>query len=345
MKKTLALLLALIMAFALVACGGNSNNNTTPAPGNNSEIKAHNFVFQCVGTEQGTDYITAKEFAEKLSAASGGALEIKVYGTDQLAGGNTNKALEMLATGEVDIGCYAQSVCANINPKIGICTLPWTFTSYDDVNEKMAGAAGDYLKAEFENVGIVWIDYTHNAMRQLSNSKRPVTTPADLKDLKIRVPGGNVFMDTWKALGADATSMAWSEVFTALQQGTIDGHENGAKTSQSNSIQEVNKYWTVWNYAYDGYPLLFNKACWDSLDEAQQKLIREVAAEVYTASRKQVEDQEASIWKSFEDDYGCEIIYLDDSQIGAFQEMVRPVVEKYKETYGKEAYEALGIAW
>jgi C4-dicarboxylate transporter DctM subunit len=172
-----------------------------------------------------------------------------------------------------------------------------------------------------------------------------VTTPEDRKNLKIRVPGGNVFMDTWNALGADVTSMAWSEVFTALQQGTIDGQENGAKTSQSNSIQEVNKYWTVWNYAYDGYPLLFNKACWDSLDEAQQSLIQEVAAEVYSASRQQVEEQEASIWKSFEDDYKCEVVYLDDAQIAAFQEMVRPVVEKYKDTYGKEAYEAFGIAW
>ena len=354
--------MALAMTLSLAACGASSSGSgsssapaaSTSAPAASSsaasasseaKIAPHKFVFQCVGTEQGTDYITGKAFADALLDASGGALEVKVYGTDQLAGGNTNKALEMLATGEVDIGCYAQSVCANINSKIGICTLPWTFTSYADVNEKMAGAAGDYLKEQFAAVGIEWIDYTHNAMRQLSNSKRPVTTPEDLKNLKIRVPGGNVFMDTWNALGADVTSMAWSEVFTALQQGTIDGQENGAKTSQSNSIQEVNKYWTVWNYAYDGYPLLFNKKCWDSLDATQQQLIRDVAAEVYAASRKQVEEQEDLIWKSFEDDYDCEIVYLDDAQIAAFQEMVRPVVEKYKEAYGKEAYEAFGIAW
>jgi TRAP-type C4-dicarboxylate transport system substrate-binding protein len=184
MKKTshaLVLVLSLILALA-AGCGQSAapTQSTAPTqsaapaqsetPGTAAQVAPHKFVFQCVGTEQGIDYTTGKAFADALLEASGGALEVKVYGTDQLAGGNTNKALEMLATGEVDIGCYAQSVSANINPKIGICTLPWTFTSYADVNEKMAGAAGAYLKEQYAEVGIEWVDYTHNALRQLSNS-------------------------------------------------------------------------------------------------------------------------------------------------------------------------------
>jgi TRAP-type C4-dicarboxylate transport system substrate-binding protein len=139
--------------------------------------------------------------------------------------------------------------------------------------------------------------------------------------------------------------MAWSEVFTALQQKTIDGQENGAKTSQSNSIQEVNKYWTVWNYAYDGYPLLVNKTVWDKLSADQQAVLQEAATEVCEWSRNWVEEEEASIWASFEKDYGCEVIYLTPEEIAPFQEMVRPVVESYKDTFGQAAYEAFGIAW
>ncbi len=166
-------------------------------------------------------------------------MEVKVYGT---AAGRRqhNKALEMLATEEVDIGCYAR-VSRKHHPK-SASVLAWTFTSYADVNEKMAGAAGAYLKEQYAEVGIEWVDYTHNALRQLSNSKRPVTTPEDLKNLKIRVPGGDVFMDTWNALGADVTSMAWSEVFTALQQDHRRQEKRRKDLPSSNSIQEVNKY-------------------------------------------------------------------------------------------------------
>jgi len=354
MKKVTALVLALLMTVTLLAACGSSGTAGGTAAGSAAasasgsaaaSVKEKKFVFQCVGTDQGTDYITANSFADTVSKMSGGAMTIKVYGADQLAGGNTNKALEMLAKGEVDMGCYAQSVCANINPLIGICTLPWTFVSYDDVNEKMSGAAGEYLKKQFESTGIVWLDYTHNALRQLSNSKHTVATLADLKSLKIRVPGGNVFMDTWKALGADPTSMAWSEVFTALQQKTIDGQENGAKTSQSNSIEEVNKYWTVWNYAYDGYPLLVNKNVWDSLDATQQGILQDAAKEVCAASRTKVETDEEGIWASFEKDNGCEITRLTEDQLKPFQDAVASVVESYKNTFGKDAYDAFGIKW
>lgn len=341
MRKVLSIILTFAMITTLAGCG---SKNTGSQAGASTGDKVE-FVFQCVGTDQGIDFITANKFADVVVEKSGGAISIKVFGADQLAGGNTNKALEMLAQGKVDMGCYSQSVSANINPQIGICTLPWTFTSYEDVNNKMAGSAGDYLKEQYESVGIVWLDYTHNALRQLSNSKHAVRTPDDVKGLKIRVPGGNVFMDTWAALGADATSMAWSEVFTALQQKTIDGQENGAKTSQSNSIQEVNKYWTVWNYAYDGYPLLVNKTVWDGLTAEQQTLIQEAANETCEWSRTWVEGEEANIWDSFEKEYDCEVIRLTEDEIAAFKKIVEPVVESYKDTFGQAAYEAFGIAW
>ncbi len=332
-KKLLALGMAAVMATAMAGCSGSSSENG----GDSVEL-----TMTCVGTDQGIDYITSVEFADVVAEKSGGTIQIKVYGSDQLAGGSTNKALEMLATGQVDIGVYSNSVLSNICANIGVTSLPWIFTSYDDVNEKMQGAAGDYCKTELDAVGITWIDYTHNALRQISNSKHTVRTPEDVKGLKIRIPGGNVFMDTWKALGADPIAMAWSEVFTALQQGTIDGQENGVKTSQSNSIQEVNKFFTVWNYAYDPYPILFNKECWEGLTEEQRNIITEAANEVCAWSREWVETEEEELLTSFEE-AGVEVTRLTEDEMAAFREVVQPVIDSYKEVFGEEAYTAFGI--
>lgn len=337
-KRLFALGITAIIALATAGCGNSKNSGDT---GGGEKI---NLTMTCVGTDQGIDYITSVRFAETVAQKSDGAINIKVYGADQLAGGATNKALEMLATGQADIGVYSNSVLSNICANVGVTSLPWVFSSYEEVNEKMLGAAGKYCEEQLDAIGITWLDYTHNALRQISNNKRTVRTPEDVRGLKIRIPGGNVFNDTWRALGADPIAMAWSEVFTALQQGTIDGQENGVKTSQSNSIQEVNKYFTVWNYAYDPYPILFNKARWEELTDEQRTIIKEAANEVCEWSRDWVESEEEELLDFFRES-GVEITILSEDEIEAFRNIVEPVIENYKEVFGEEAYAAFGIEY
>ena len=101
------------------------------------------------------------------------------------------------------------------------------------------------------NKGITYLGSFHNGFRQLTNSKHAVTTPEDLKGLKIRVPGSAVYMGVFKALGASPTAMSWSEVFTAIQQGTIDGQENGCSVTKSAKMDEIQDYMTIWNYSYE----------------------------------------------------------------------------------------------
>lgn len=342
-KRWTASILTLAM-LGTVAFSGCGSANTSGGEADGDGVKAAKLTMQCVGTDQGIDYITSVKFAERVAELSNQAIQITVYGNDQLANGATTKALEMLATGQVDFGSYSQSVLSTICDKIGICSLPWIFGDYADVNEKMQGEAGAYCETALAEAGIKWLDYTHNALRQISNSKREIKTPEDIKNLKIRIPGGQVFSDVWSALGADATAMSWSEVFTALQQGTIDGQDNGFKTSSSNSIQEVNKYFTVWNYIYDGYPLLVNQQSWDKLDEEQQAIIMQAANEVCAWSREWVETEETEIIAAFEA-AGCTITYLTEEELLPFKEKVQPVIDKYKDVFGEEAYNAFGIAY
>lgn len=340
MKRTLSIALAAILSLLLlVGCGSNNQDSRNGENAGSGEVT---LTMTCVGTEQGIDYITSQKFAELVAEKSNGQITVTVYGNDQLANGDSNKAMSMLATGQVDLGSYACSVLANLNPGMGVCTLPFVFDSYETVNEYYQGTAGEYCQSLMESTGIVWLDYTHNALRQLSNSKHEIRTPDDMANLKIRIPGGTVFSEIWACLPADASAMSWSEVFTALQQGTLDGQENGFKTSQSNSIQDVNKYFTVWNYVYDAYPLLMNQASFDKLSEDQQGIILEAAAEACEWSRAWCEEEEASIISEFED-AGVTITYLTDEELATFKELVQPVIDQYRDEFGADAYDAFGI--
>lgn len=339
MKKMLALAMSLALT---VLCLSGCGSKDAPAASGAAPADSVELTMTCVGTEQGIDYVTSTKFAELVSEKSGGAIKITVYGNDQLANGDSNKAMSMLATGQVDLGSYACSVLANLNPGMGVCTLPFTFDSYETVNEYYQSTAGEWCSTLLNETGIVWLDYTHNALRQLSNSKHEVSTPEDLKNLKIRVPGGTVFSEIWACLPADASAMSWSEVFTALQQGALDGQENGFKTSQSNSIQDVNKYFTIWNYVYDAYPLLMNKSAYEKLSADQQAVITEAAAEACQWSREWCETGEADIIAEFESQ-GVTVTRLNADQLQAFKDLVQPVIDKYRDEFGAEAYAAFGI--
>lgn len=152
------------------------------------------------GTEQGTDFITSVRFAELVKEKSGGAIKISVFSSDQLAGGNQTKGIRNAGPGITDIGIYANSTLAIIDERVSTCILPWTFTSYEQANTLFAGSAGEYTKQILDKKGIVYLDTTHNALRQVSNSKREIRKPEDVRHLKIRVPGGSIFLDTWKTL-------------------------------------------------------------------------------------------------------------------------------------------------
>ena len=114
------------------------------------------------------------------------------------------------------------------------------------------------------------------------------------------------------------------------------------KTSDSNSIYEVNKFYTIWNYMYDGYPIVMNKKSWNKLDEEQRKILQEAATEACAWSRNKVETEEADLLKKLEQN-GVKVTRLTEEEINVFKELVKPVIEKYKDKYGEEAMKAFGL--
>ena len=331
-----ALLACLLLASVLSGCGSGGT-----AAGD-SEYEPVNLAMAVNGTDNQIDSLVANHFAELVMERSGGTVVVDVFPNDTLAGGNATKGIEYIAVGGSDLGAYATSVLSNLEPKLSVATIPWSFTSYQQAREIIDTTGGQYYAKLLADKGITYLGSFHNGFRQLTNSKRPVTKPEDLKGLKIRVPGSAVYMNTFDALGANPTAMSWSEVFTAIQQGTIDGQENGCSITKSAKMDEIQKYMTIWNYSYENDLFVINTKIWDALPENTQQLIQECATEACNWGRDKLEADEEALIQGFRD-VGMQVDVLTEEQLKPFQDQVADVVAELKAQYGEEACAAFGL--
>ena len=149
-------------------------------------------------------------------------------------------------------------------------------------------------------------------------------------------------MNTFNALGANPTAMSWSEVFTAIQQGTIDGQENGCSITKSAKMDEIQKYMTIWNYSYENDLFLVNTKIWENLPQNTRELIQQCATEACEWGRDKLEADEEALIQGFRD-VGMQVDVLTEEQLAVFQDTVKDVVADLKATYGEEACAAFGL--
>lgn len=292
--------------------------------------------------DQSNAAVMARAFAERLAEKSGGNIRVRVYPSDQLAGGNMSKGVEMLRIGATDCAFEPVDVLGVLDEHLLALSMPWTFESYEAAEANLNGAGGDYIKKLLADKGIVALGFIHNGFRQLTNSRKTIKTPADLNAMKLRVPGGDVFVNFFRAYGADPIAMSFSELFTALQQKTVDGQENGFDLIVANKFYEVQPYITVWNYSYGSFALVFNKKTYDSFDDATKALLNETAAEVCRIGCQNVVDNDQKQMQLIKD-FGCEVTELTEAELNVFKAQLTSYYENMKQKYGAEACEAFGI--
>ena len=332
-----ALLGTMLMVTGLSGCGSREVSDT-----NDGEYQKINLSMAVNGTDTQIDSLVAHHFADLVAERSDGNIVIDVFPNETLAGGNSTKGVEYIAVGGSDLGAYASCVLANLEPKLSVATLPWSFTSYQQAREVIDSTGGEYYAELLEAKGITYLGSFHNGFRQLTNSKHPVTKPEDLKDLKIRVPGSAVYMGVFNALGASPVAMSWSEVFTSIQQRTIDGQENGCSVTKSAKMDEIQKYMTIWNYSYENDLFVANTRVWESLEENTRLLLQECAAEACEWGRDRLEAEEDSLIQGFIDE-GMQVDILTEEQLQAFKDAVAELTAELKADYGEDACAAFGI--
>ncbi len=342
MKQSIILVLVAALCLSLFAGCGSAPAQSPSGEAGDSGYDSITLTMAVNGTDTQIDTRVANYFKELVEEETQGSVVIEVYPNDQLAGGNATKGIEMIADGSTDLAAYATSVLSVLDERLSIGTIPWMFNNYTEARETIDAGGLAYYDSVLQEQGITAIGSFHNGFRQLTNSKHAVTAPEDLKGLKIRVPGSEVYMNFFKAFGADPVAMNWSEVFTALQQGTIDGQENGVSITSTSGVVEVQKYMTIWNYTYENDLFLANSTLWNSLSESTRAMLTEKAVEACNWGRDQVEAEQDTLIAEFEEQ-GMEVTILTPEQLAPFQEVVSGLRRNFFEKYGAEACAAFGV--
>ena len=323
MKKFLALLMAMMMALSLVACGGDSGNtSTTGSTGADGEVGV--LKLGTTVNEEDSFHVAATKFAELVEKGTNGAYKIEIYPNASL--GDEPAMLESMQIGTLDAGIITSGPFVNFAADMGVLDMPFLFSSNEDAYKILDGDIGQELLGELESANLKGLAYAERGFRNLTNSVRPVKTAADIAGLKIRVMENEVYTATFKALGVNAVPMAWSEALTALQQSTIDGQENPINVLHSYKLWETQKYCTLTRHAYASAIITMSLDVFNGLPADVQQVFLDAAQQAAEYERQWVADNEATQLQALKDG-GMEVI--EDPDIASFQAAVQSVYDSY----------------
>jgi len=275
--------------------------------------------------------------ASEIAKRTNNKYQIEVFPASQL--GNENQINEALTLGTVDMIYTGVAFAGSIHKPLAITNAPFILRDFDHWKAyRDSRLFRDIASGYEQKTGHKVMSLTYYGQRHVTANKE-IKVPEDMKGMKLRVPPAPLFMMFTKSVGANATPIAFAEVYLALQQKTVDGQENPLPIILNSKLYEVQNHLTIWNYMYDPIVFGMNKKLYDSLDPETQQLFKETAQE---AAKYQIElnrKQDAEVLAKLKE-HGMQVTELTPEQIKAFQEMAKPVIEKYEGIVGKELIDA-----
>ena len=324
----------LTLLSAVLVCGfGYSNAHA-------ASVKAKRLKFNHTVAETSLWHTYSVKFAELIKERTNGRYIVDIFPNTQLAAGNQAKTIEMLRAGTIDIDLHSTTIWAGLDERFSIVLMPFLYRNYDDVFKFMNGESGKAFMKLVEENGCVPIAFGDDGFREVLSIKGPLKTPADFKNLKIRVPGMTMFVDMYRMLGGDSTTMNWNEVFTSLQQKTIDAMECPPELLETGKFYEVTKHLTVWGGCYD--PLIFamSQKLRDSLSPEDLKIFMDTGKEVMDEQiQAQIKANEHSIELMAPH---VSVYRLTDDEVNAFKEALKPLYDKYSSKFPEELRKVMG---
>jgi tripartite ATP-independent transporter DctP family solute receptor len=286
--------------------------------------------------------ITAHAFKEELEAALPGRVEVALFPNRQL--GDDKEILEGLQFGTIDLGVITNAVVANMEPTYQLVDLPFLFGNAEQAHEVLDGPVGQELATNLQSKGVVSLGAAEGGFRNMINNTRPVRTPKDVVGVKYRTMQNPVFIEMFSSLGGSPVPMAWGEVFTAMQQGTVDGLEIPTSVVNSNNFAEVTKYLSFTRHTYSAIHLLMSERSLERLPEDVQQAVIAAGKAAITKQRMAVAAAESDVVKALTD-AGMQINDIED--VGAFRAEVGPVYERFEASIGsdlmKRALDAVSV--
>ncbi|HHW07219.1 MAG TPA: DctP family TRAP transporter solute-binding subunit [Clostridia bacterium] len=336
MKKKVALFLVVVfMASLLAGCGGGGSS-PSQEPAEQKEATAQPIVLRLGHnvTEATALHRGALEFAKLVEQKSNGTIKVDVFPNATL--GDNRQMLEGMQLGSVDMCLPNLSNIAGFTDKTAVFELPYLFKNEAAAEAVFDGPIGDELFADLEKSGLVGLAYWTQGWRHITTSNREVRKPEDMKGLKFRTMENERHMQHFNALGASAIPMAFSELYSSLQQGIIDGQENPYVNIYLNGLYECQKYITETGHIYDAIPLLISKITWDKLTPEQQQILREAAKEVTSLEREMSREDDRKYKQAIIDSGKCQIIELTPEERQAFRDAAQVVYDMNRDKIGAD---------
>ncbi len=334
---TIALVALFVMGLA-VGCGGNDQAAETGGE------KADKPVTLRVGHTVQEDTALHKgalKFAEIVDEKSDGQIKVEVFAASAM-GGN-RELIESLQAGSLDFALPAMGVLGGFTDKTAIFDLPYLFKNDEEAEKILDGEIGQDIFEQIEETGLKGLAYWTQGWRNLTTGDVAVDSPEKIKGLKIRTMEVPLHMEHFNTIGASAVPMAFSEVYTSLQQGVIDGQENPYVNIYLMGFYEVQEYITETQHIYDPVPMLMSLVTWDKLSPERQQIVKEAAEEVKAWEREEARKDKAKYKEVIEGTGQNQIIELTDAQRAKFRDAAQPVYDNFKDqALLKELQKALG---
>ena len=239
------------------------------------DIKPRMIRFGYGLNEQSNQGRAVKLFAQEVEKASGGKMKVRAIGAAAL--GSDVQMQQALIGGAQEMMVGSTATLVGITKEMAIWDTPFLFNNVQEADAVLDGPVGQKVMDKLQENGLVGLVYWENGFRNLTNNKQPVAKLEDLNGIKLRVMQNNVFIDSFKTLGANAVPLPFSELFTALETKTVDGQENPYNTILSSKFYEVQKYLTVTNHVYSPWIVTVSKKWWDGLSKDEQKILMDAA--------------------------------------------------------------------
>ncbi|MET0351452.1 MAG: DctP family TRAP transporter solute-binding subunit, partial [Rhizobacter sp.] len=230
------------------------------APAFAQDIKPRLIRFGYGLNEQSNQGRAVKVFQQEVEKLSGGKMKVRAFGAASL--GPDVQMQQALIGGAQEMMVGSTATLVGITKEMALWDTPFLFNNVKEADTVLDGPVGEKVKSKLAEKGLVGLVYWENGFRNLTNSKRPVTKMEDLDGIKLRVMQNNVYLDSFKTLGANAIPLPFSELFSALETKTVDGQENPYNTILSSKFFEVQKYLSVTNHVYSPWIVMVSKKWW-----------------------------------------------------------------------------------
>ncbi|MGE5632280.1 MAG: DctP family TRAP transporter solute-binding subunit [Caulobacteraceae bacterium] len=335
MKKLITIVLMVTLVFSLTTgCAKKeaSTTNTGASGGDKIVIKLGH-----VEAEDRSTHKAALEFEKYVEEQSNGRVDVQIYANGQLGG--DRQMTEGVALGTIQMTLPATSVLTTYSPRFGVLDMPFIFKNEQAGFKALDGEVGAMFNKILESKGLYNLGYNYNGARHMTNSKRAINEPNDLKGLKMRVMESPVYIDLFKYLGANATPMSFGEVFTALQQGTVDGQENPVSLIYAMKFHEAQKYLSLTGHTYSYLAVLINDKFYKGLPEDIRKIVTDGAQKYLIDYQRNLEISDTDKYLSKLKEAGIQVNEITPENHEKFVEAVKPMYEKYKAEIGQDMFD------